>query len=73
MKRRFLNPDVEREVSADQTLFVAWGLTMSVVDTDIDPTHNPDWRAGRRTREAEHLAKLKGDVAALVALRASAS
>lgn len=73
MKTRFLNPAVEREVRADPTLFVAWGLTIDTVDDDIEPTFNPAWVHRRQERERDHLAKLKGDIAALLALRQSES
>jgi hypothetical protein len=50
---------------------VAWGLTIDVVDDEIDPTHNPSWVLARQERD--HLAKLKAGVAALRALFASES
>jgi hypothetical protein len=71
MKTRFLNPAVEREVRADPTLFVAWGLTIDTVDDEIEPTFNPTWVQHRQERERDHLAKLKGEIAALLGLMKS--
>ena len=53
---RFLNADVERVVVADETLFVAWCLTIDTVDPDID-------------RELEHLTKLQTQISSLMARR----
>lgn len=66
---RFLNADVERVVVADETLFVAWCLTIDTVDPDIDPTHNPSWVQARKARELEHLTKLQTQISSLMALR----
>ena len=73
MRTRFLNPVVEREVRDNETLFVAWCLTIDDVDDDIDPTHNPDWVKRRQQREANLLATLKVEVADLIASHKSGS
>jgi hypothetical protein len=63
MKTRFLDSNIEVEVVSNQTLFVAWCLTIDTVDSEIDPTHNPDWVKSRKQREQEHLVKLKSKIA----------
>jgi len=63
MRTRFLNPDVEREVRANPTLWVTWCITVGDYDDDIDPLHNPDFVARAKRREVDHLANLKRRVA----------
>lgn len=67
---RFLNPEVEREVRADETLFVAWCLTHGDYDEEIEPLHRPSWVAEAQAREVRDVADLKKRIAAAQTERA---
>lgn len=62
---RILNSEVARELSEDLELFLAFGP--SRIDPEIQPLHNPDWRASRMLEEA---ARLNGAKILLAEMRA---
>lgn len=55
----FLNDDVKTEVEASPILYLAWHLTNSKYDGDIDPLHNPDYVRKCKNIEIERLKSLK--------------
>lgn len=55
----FLNEEVEKEIRADEILFVAWRVKYGTYDWEIDPLHNPDWVASQKKLEADKLPFLK--------------
>ena len=59
---RFLNSAVEKEVTANKSLFVAWCLMFNDYHEDEDPFHNQWWVENARLEEAERLQKLKNKI-----------
>ena len=52
---RFFSDDVRKTLSNDFTLFILVTSRIVKLDSDVDPTHNPDWVMERIRMEEEAL------------------
>lgn len=41
--RTLFNREIQQEILSDRELFLVFWTQMPTTDSDIDPTHNPDW------------------------------
>ena len=54
-----INPNVKLELAKDFTLYALYRKWFGGYDCEIDPLHNPDYRARRRQEEVKNLEKAR--------------
>lgn len=54
-----INKEVEKELKENFHLYSLWRMKYNLIDSDIDPVHNPDWCEKQSEREVNRLAELK--------------
>jgi hypothetical protein len=62
-----VNTEVREVLKRDFGLFLVFFSRFSGIDSDLDPTHNPDWVARRKKEEMARLKETQKEFSALKA------